>query len=1049
NFVSKPIIYQERMRPGQAKMICASFSPGGCFLATGSADHHVRVYHMAGDEGPRRILEMEAHTDRVDSIQWAHSGLKFVSGSKDGMAHIWHFESQQWKSKKLNMTTKLPNADSAEVEDLRKLKVTMVAWDVSDTWIITAVSDYKLKVWTAVDGDLYKVLSGHTDEIYVLESHPKDPHIVLSAGHDGQLYVWNILQGKSVVHFTNNIEGQGYGAVFDAKWSPCGNMIAASDSHGHILIFGFGSGNPQMKLLPKELFFHTDYRPLVRDANHMVLDEQTQVAPHLMPPPFLVDIDGNPYPPMLQRLVPGRENCESEQLIPNIVVGNEGTASFFSKTGTQEVIEGLPDDHPRYESFPESNWQGNYIRPGVRTGMRTSSDVEGIRHSSGNWQRDPNKEWGKRLLMKPIEKCQLDRTKRMVEALATKETAHYNREMRHRPIMINTNSAVVTENGKGKRKRKHYHTRSAEMEGSEVEQDDGDANSSGSEYSTSKDTEFSDSSSSASESSGYSDWVADEGVTLEPPKRSKRKQIPRQTSPVNNAEPKPKWEPHDIAPNIDKIKEVPENYKPSDWLGETMPKKVPYFPQMGDEVVYFRQGHQLYVNAVQTKKVYEMNAKDFPWMKNQLKDCEFVKIVGIKYEIRPPRLCCLKLALLDRDGRLTGNVFTVKYHDMPDVIDFFVLKQTYEVAISRLWNSGDRFRCMIDDSWWIGEVVSKSPVSEEFPDSLFMCYEIRWDNGEYERMSPWDMEPLKEDRMPANPCEPVPVLPEEIQSMLYQPQMEEWPHGDREGSTRRILRGLDNVMGLAIAEPFLVPVDLNEYPSYAMVVEYPIDLSTIKARFENNFYRRITSSQFDVRYLATNAEKFNKPHSIIVKRARIITELCLRIIKASTEVLDVTAIYHQLMDNYESSDTEADVDIFQPGPSSTTRSLRPLTTRNFCNPDDWKVEARKLLDALWRCEDSAPFRAPVDHIKHPDYYQIIDTPMDLSSIKEDLCGGNYKTPTDFYKDMKLIFQNSKNYNTNKRSRIYAMTVRLSAMFEEHMGRLIYNWKTARKRARTR
>lgn len=133
--------------------------------------------------------------------------------------------------------------------------------------------------------------------------------------------------------------------------------------------------------------------------------------------------------------------------------------------------------------------------------------------------------------------------------------------------------------------------------------------------------------------------------------------------------------------------------------------------------------------------------------------------------------------------------------------------------------------------------------------------------------------------MPANPCDAVPVLPEEIQSMLYQPQMEEWPHGDREGSTRRILRGLDSVMGLAIAEPFLVPVDLNEYPSYAMVVEYPIDLSTIKARFENNFYRRITSSQFDVRYLATNAEKFNKPHSIIVKRARIITELCLRIIK--------------------------------------------------------------------------------------------------------------------------------------------------------------------------
>lgn len=76
--------------------------------------------------------------------------------------------------------------------------------------------------------------------------------------------------------------------------------------------------------IPKELFFHTDYRPLIRDSNHYVLDEQTQTAPHLMPPPFLVDVDGNPYPPALQRLVPGRENCRGEQLVPNIAVGAGG-----------------------------------------------------------------------------------------------------------------------------------------------------------------------------------------------------------------------------------------------------------------------------------------------------------------------------------------------------------------------------------------------------------------------------------------------------------------------------------------------------------------------------------------------------------------------------------------------------------------------------------------------------------------------------------------------------------------------------------------------------
>ena len=75
--------------------------------------------------------------------------------------------------------------------------------------------------------------------------------------------------------------------------------------------------------MPDELFFHTDYRPLIRDANNYVTDEQTHYAPHLLPPPFLVDKDGNPYPPALQRLVPGREHCKDDQLVPCIAMQND------------------------------------------------------------------------------------------------------------------------------------------------------------------------------------------------------------------------------------------------------------------------------------------------------------------------------------------------------------------------------------------------------------------------------------------------------------------------------------------------------------------------------------------------------------------------------------------------------------------------------------------------------------------------------------------------------------------------------------------------------
>ena len=77
------------------------------------------------------------------------------------------------------------------------------------------------------------------------------------------------------------------------------------------------------------MFFHTDYRPLVYDDDLLDLDEETLLAPHLMPPPFLVDEDGHPYPPALQRLVPGRENMRDEQLVPTVIVNDDGEEEFM------------------------------------------------------------------------------------------------------------------------------------------------------------------------------------------------------------------------------------------------------------------------------------------------------------------------------------------------------------------------------------------------------------------------------------------------------------------------------------------------------------------------------------------------------------------------------------------------------------------------------------------------------------------------------------------------------------------------------------------------
>lgn len=55
----------------------------------------------------------------------------------------------------------------------------------------------------------------------------------------------------------------------------------------------------------------------------------------------------------------------------------------------------------------------------------------------------------------------------------------------------------------------------------------------------------------------------------------------------------------------------------------------------------------------------------------------------------------------------------------------------------------------------------------------------------------------------------------------------------------------------------------------------------------------------------------------------------------------------------------------------------------------------------------------MDIIEYPEYYQQIETPVDLGSIREDLLGDNYSSVQGFHKDMMHVFSNSKRFNTER------------------------------------
>ncbi|KAG7319574.1 hypothetical protein KOW79_016717 [Hemibagrus wyckioides] len=1108
-FSDRPQKFTERPRPG-VQMVCSSFSPGGMFLATGSTDDVIRIYYM-GSGSPEKIAELNSHTDKVDSIQFCNTGERFVSGSRDGTARIWRLHQRhQWRSILLEMSATLPGTAPAEEESFFKPKVTMVSWDRHDNTVITAVNNHLLKVWNSYTGQLLHVLKGHEAEVFVLEPHPYDPRVMLSAGHDGNIFIWDLIRGTKTHHYFNMIEGQGHGAVFDCKFTPDGHRFACTDSHGHLVIFGFGSSKPYEKL-PDQVFFHTDYRPLIRDSNGFVLDEQTQQAPHLMPPPFLVDVDGNPHPPKYQRLVPGRENFTDEHLVPQLGYVATSDGEVVEQVISQQPAESedpqarrsLLDDAIRQLQEQQDQQAGRQqgtprrvslsermeVQSPPNVGLRRSGQVEGVRQMHQNAPRSQMaterdlQAWRRRVVVPDLTSSAYRDQESFRIAKGEEEIVLYNakkRRIAHNTFRDDSDEEAVCTKRTAPRKR-HRNLDSTNSyaesliefsceEGEETaSSEENEIEASEVDSSNEEEEEEWKSDSSSHSSSEHSDWTADAGITAQAAmssRRRARRQISSseeeeeedntaedeqteqtQDEDVQSSSPqKPKRKVKSKAPKCPKPRpslnrEVSNEFRPSAWITDVIPRKSPFVPQMGDEVIYFRQGHEAYVDAVCRSNLYPINLDKQPWKKMDLRDQEFVKITGIKYEVCPPTLCCLKLTQIDTGtGKITKKSFSVKYHDMADVIDFLVLRQSYDEARSRIWSPNDAFRSVIDDAWWFGTIVCQEPYQPEYPDSHFQCFKVKWDNGETEKISPWDIEAIPENaHRPEAVGAGVPVTDEERADLLYKPQDDEWGGRSREEQCARIVAGIDQLITVDIAAPFSGPVDLIQYPTYCTVIAYPTDLGSIRMRLKNNFYRRLSALIWDTRYIYWNARTFNEPRSKIAESAKFITDVLLKFI-SKPHCTDIMEIYNAV-ENMEYTEDEDMEDVEAPGTSTGRRAhqMEPVQDR-----DAWKDACKQLLDYMFECEDSEPFRQPVDQNEYQDYLEIIDTPMDLETVRRTLEEDRYENPTELCKDTRLIFANAKVYTPNKRSKIYSMTLRLSAFFEERIRKIISDYRTAVK-----
>ncbi|KAM0753270.1 YVTN repeat-like/Quino protein amine dehydrogenase, partial [Meredithblackwellia eburnea MCA 4105] len=193
-------------------ILCASFSPTGRLLATGSGDNTCRLWNL-DTETPQSTLS--GHTGWLLCVEWDGLERTVATGSMDNSVRLWDpktgkaigeplrghskwITSLAWEPVHLNVAS--PRLASSSKDGtvrvwnskLRKLDFTLgshtasvnvVRWG-GEGVIYTASSDRTVKLWDGKDGKLIRTLSDHAHWVntmalntdFILRTGPFDQH---------------------------------------------------------------------------------------------------------------------------------------------------------------------------------------------------------------------------------------------------------------------------------------------------------------------------------------------------------------------------------------------------------------------------------------------------------------------------------------------------------------------------------------------------------------------------------------------------------------------------------------------------------------------------------------------------------------------------------------------------------------------------------------------------------------------------------------------------------------------------------------------------------
>jgi WD40 repeat protein len=193
------------------KVLCASFSPDGNQVVTGSyEDYVVRIWDVKTGQQllplGQQSLPHDGHTDSVASVVFNSDGSKVATTSRDQTALIW-----DWKSRQTN----IPLTGHRDI-------VVTGSFRPDGEQVVTGSEDRTAIVWDLLTGDPVVELVGHTQKIVCVAFSP-DGKLVTTASLDGTVRIWDASTGNELSRWGHN------GSILAVAWAGWKQIIIVGE----------------------------------------------------------------------------------------------------------------------------------------------------------------------------------------------------------------------------------------------------------------------------------------------------------------------------------------------------------------------------------------------------------------------------------------------------------------------------------------------------------------------------------------------------------------------------------------------------------------------------------------------------------------------------------------------------------------------------------------------------------------------------------------------------------------------------------------------------